>query len=119
MDLQTKSRSEETRPHTEHQWGVEELVLTRLMHLNAKLSGFVVGLCAAVGIFVATNWLVLKGGNVVGPHLSLLNQFLFGYKVTFLGSLIGSAYFMVGGFFLGYFIARTYNAFVDLRNGKA
>jgi len=119
MDSHVKSRPEDTRLHTEHQWGVEELVLTRLMHLNAKLSGFVVGLCAAIGIFVATNWLVLKGGNVVGPHLSLLNQFLVGYRVTFTGSLIGFAYFLVGGFFLGYFIARTYNAFVDLRNGKA
>ncbi|MFB3903306.1 MAG: hypothetical protein ACE15E_07625 [Acidobacteriota bacterium] len=119
MKFQVASRPEETRPHAEHEWGVEDLVLTRLMHLDAKLSGFVVGFCAAIGIFVATNWLVLKGGNVVGPHLSLLNQFLYGYRVTFVGSLIGSAYFLVGGFILGYFIARTYNAFVDLRNGKA
>lgn len=119
MHSQVKSESEETRAHTEHQWAVEELVLTRLMHLNAKLSGFVVGLCAAIGIFVATNWLVLKGGDVVGPHLSLLNQFLIGYQVTFTGSLIGFGYFLVGGFLLGYFIARTYNAFVDLRNGKS
>jgi hypothetical protein len=116
MDSQVKARHEETRPHVER---VEELVLTRLMHLNAKLSGFVVGLCAGIGIFVATNWLVLEGGTVVGPHLSLLNQFLIGYRVTFTGSLIGFAYFLVGGFFLGYFIAWMYNAFVDLRNGKA
>lgn len=119
MQSQVKSGIEGTRPHSEHQSAVEELVLTRLMRLNAKLSGFVVGLCAAIGIFVATNWLVIKGGDVVGPHLSLLNQFLIGYKVTFTGSLIGFGYFLVGGFFLGYFIARTYNAFVDFRNGKA
>jgi len=119
MDSQSKMAIERGHQTTEHQRVIEELVLTRLMHLNAKLSGFIVGVCAAIGIFVATNWLVLKGGDVVGPHLALLNQFLIGYEVTFTGSLIGFGYFLVGGFFLGYFIARTYNVFVDLRNGKA
>ncbi len=118
MDSQVKMAAEHSHRTTEHQRVVEDLVLTRLMHLNAKLSGFVVGVAAAIGIFVATNWLVLKGGEVVGPHLSLLNQFLIGYRVTFVGSLIGFSYFLIGGFLLGYFIARIYNTFVDLRNGK-
>jgi len=119
MDPHRSPVTGHSRANTEHHSAVEDLVLTRLMHLNAKLSGFVVGLTAAIGIFVATNWLVLKGGDVVGPHLSLLNQFLIGYRVTFAGSLIGFVYFLVGGFALGYFIARTYNAFVTIRNGKA
>jgi hypothetical protein len=47
-------------------------------------------------IFVGTNWLLIKGGQmtpngkyIVGPHLQLLSQFFIGYKVSFGGSIIG------------------------------
>ena len=42
----------------------------------------------ALGLFIATNWLVIKGGERVGPHLQLLSQYFIGYRVTFLGSFI-------------------------------
>lgn len=97
---------------------VEELVLTRLLRLNATIQGVVTGLVAGLGIFIATNWLVLKGGEVVGPHLSLLSQFFIGYRVTFVGSLIGFAYGFGAGFLTGYLVARMYNWLADLREGK-
>ena len=81
-----------TKP-TEH---LETVVMTRLLRLNAALHGVVTGLLLGLGIFVATNWLVLKGGPVVGPHLALLGQFFIGYRVTLLGSLIGFAYGFAG-----------------------
>jgi hypothetical protein len=95
---------------------VEQVVLTRLLRLNATVQGVVTGIVAGLGIFVATNWLVLKGGDVVGPHLGLLGQFFIGYKVSFVGSLIGFAYAFVTGFVIGYFIARIYNCIVDVRD---
>jgi hypothetical protein len=64
---------------------------------------------AGLGLFVATNWLIIKGGEVVGPHLALLGQFLPGYEVTFLGSVIGLAYGLVVGFVLGYGVSALYN----------
>ncbi|HWO41816.1 MAG TPA: hypothetical protein VNO43_08450 [Candidatus Eisenbacteria bacterium] len=88
---------------------LEEVVLTRVMRLNAIVHGVVIGLMAGLCVFIATNWLVLKGGAVVGPHLALLGQFFIGYRVTFLGSLIGFAYAFVCGFLLGYFVASLYN----------
>jgi hypothetical protein len=97
---------------------LEEIVLTRLLRLNAKVHGVVAGLVLGLAIFVATNWLVLKGGKVVGPHLALLGQFFIGYRVTFVGSLIGFAYAFVSGFVIGYFVAVMYNRLVDLREGK-
>jgi len=97
---------------------LEGVVLARLLRLNAALQGVVTGLVVGLGIFIATNWLVLKGGKVVGPHLSLLGQFFIGYRVTFIGSLIGSAYGFFFGFLFGYFVARMYNWIVDLREGK-
>ena len=96
----------------------EELVLTRLVRLNATLQGVVTGLVVGLGLFIATNWLILKGGEVVGPHLALLGQFFIGYQVTFLGSLIGFGYGFVIGFFAGYLMAGIYNWFVDLREGR-
>src|SRR5688500_6007640 len=94
---------------------LEQVVLTRLVRLNASVQGLVTGILCALGILIATNWLVLKGGDVVGPHLSLLGQFFFGYEVTFLGSLIGAAYGFALGFVVGYALARMYNLIVSLR----
>jgi hypothetical protein len=96
----------------------ESLVLTRVMRLNAIIQGVVTGLVAGLAIFIATNWLVLKGGTVVGPHLALLGQFFLGYRVTFVGSLIGFAYSFVLGFGVGYGVARMYNWLVDIRERR-
>ena len=97
---------------------LEQMVLTRALRLNATVQGIVTGLVAGLAIFVATNWLVLKGGAVVGPHLSLLGQFLIGYGVSFVGSLIGFAYGFVGGYLVGYTISRIYNWSVDRREHR-
>ena len=88
---------------------LEEIVFTRVLRLNAVVQGIVLGLLTGFIIFIATNWLVLKGGPVVGPHLSLLNQFFIGYRVSFLGSLVGFAYGSVVGFAVGYVVAVVYN----------
>jgi hypothetical protein len=97
---------------------LENVVLTRVMRLNANINGLVTGVMLALGIFVATNWLVLKGGDVVGPHLGLLGQFFIGYEVSFAGSLIGFAYGFAAGFLLGYLVARLYNWVADVRENK-
>jgi hypothetical protein len=96
---------------------LEKVILTRVVRLNAKVHGLVTGLVAGMLIFIATNWLVLKGGRQVGPHLALLGQFFIGYRVTFVGSLIGFAYAFACGFIIGYSIAWMYNRIADLRNG--
>lgn len=104
---------------------LEEIVVTRLLRLNAAVQGVVTGAVTGLIVFIATNWLILKGGPVgphgepvVGPHLSLLSQFFIGYRVTFVGSLIGFVYGFVAGFGIGYSIARLYNWLVDFREAK-
>jgi len=94
---------------------VEKIVMTRLLRVSAVVHGIVTGLIVGLGIFIATNWLVLKGGRVVGPHLFLLSQFFIGYRVTFVGSLIGFGYGFLLGFVLGYAIAWLYNHLLALR----
>jgi hypothetical protein len=94
---------------------IREAVLVELLYLNARLQGVVVGLLAGLAIFAATNWLILKGGDVVGPHLALLGQFFIGYRVSFFGSLIGFAYGFGIGYVCGYLAARLYNEIVRFR----
>lgn len=93
----------------------EKVLKDAVIRLNGHILGFVIGIIGALGIFVATNWLVLKGGEVVGPHLSLLGQFFIGYEVSFTGSLIGAAYGFVVGYLSGLIIGWIYNAVVFLK----
>ena len=97
---------------------LEQIVLLRVLRLNAVVHGVVAGLLVGLGIFIATNWLVIKGGETVGPHLALLGQFFIGYQVTFVGSLIGFGYGFISGFLIGYFIAAMYNRMADFRESK-
>lgn len=94
---------------------LEAVVLTRLLRLNATIHGVVFGLIGGLFIFIATIWLVLKGGNVVGPNLGLLRNFFIGYSVTVAGSFVGFFYGFLTGFLTGYFIATLYNWVIDLK----
>ena len=94
---------------TEPKESLDRAVAVRVLRLEALAQGVGYGLVVGLGVFVATNWLVLKGGSTVGPHLKLLSQFFIGYKVTFIGSLIGFAYGFACGFAAGYLVSIIYN----------
>jgi len=86
----------------------------KLLWLNVRLFTIAGGLLCGGGLFLATNWLVIKDGDRVGPHLTLLNQFFWGYSVTFKGSIVGFFYgLLVGGVFAG-LVAYIYNKLLDL-----
>ena len=93
----------------------DELLERAVLRLNGTILGIVFGILGAIGIFVATNWLVIKGGDPVGPHLSLLGQYFIGYSVTFVGSLIGMVYVFVVGYLVGRLVGVVYNLVVDVR----
>lgn len=88
---------------------------TRVIRLNGAILGIVAGLLSGFCVFLMTNILVLKGGAVVGPHMALLGQVFIGYRVTFVGSLIGFAYAAATGWVVGYTGAALYNLVVKLR----
>lgn len=94
----------------------EEKLLSGVLWLNAKVLGLALGLLFGLAVFIVTNWLVLKGGEPVGPHLQLLSQYFLGYRVTFLGSLIGFAYGFAVGTLSGALIGWIYNKIVAFRN---
>jgi len=98
-----------------HEDATERELRAAVLRLNARAWGVAVGLLLGTGLFLATNFLVLKGGPVVGPHLGLLGVYLPGYRVTFVGSLVGFAYLFVIGYLLGRLIGTVYNVLVDAR----
>jgi hypothetical protein len=66
----------------------DEKLFSSVLLLNAKVVGLALGLIFGLGIFVATNWLVIKGGDRVGPHLILLSQ----YFIRLPGNVRGEPY---------------------------
>ena len=94
----------------------EEKLFSNILLLKAQAMGLVLGLLCGLIIFIATNWLVIKGGKPVGPHLQLLSHFFIGYRVSFFGSLIGFAYGFAVGTLCGALIGWIYNKIVVFRN---
>lgn len=90
----------------------EKLIVQSLARLDGLALGIALGTVFALMIFLATNILILKGGEVVGPRLALLGQYFAGYEVSFTGSLIGVVYGFVSGFMLGWLIALLRNIVV-------
>ena len=93
----------------------ESVIRIRARRLSALASGLVAGALAGAGLFLATIWLVLKGGHPVGPHLALLGQFFIGYRVTTVGSLVGLGYGFLTGFVVFFAGAALYNWIADRR----
>jgi tetrahydromethanopterin S-methyltransferase subunit G len=80
-----------------------------VQRLSPKVFGWVVGILFGLSLFLATAILVLKGGVLVGLHLSQLAYFFPGYRVTGFGSLIGLFYGFAFGFVCGALFAVIYN----------
>jgi hypothetical protein len=82
--------------------------------LDALAMGVATGAVAGLAVGLATVWLVLKGGAVVGPNLSLLAQYFPGFSVSWTGAAIGLAYAAAVGFAAGWAYAALRN--VTLRH---
>ena len=93
---------------------VDRMIVESLAKLDGVALGVSLGVLFGLLMFVATNILILKGGDVVGPNLSLLEQYFIGYDVTFSGSVVGLIYGGFLGFACGWLIAALRNFVVAL-----
>lgn len=91
----------------------------RVVAIQAGVLALVCAVVGGLGLFLMTVWLVIKGGPRVGPHLSLLGQYLIGYSVTWAGSVVGLLYGALIGGILGWMIASIYNAVAKLRHNSS
>ncbi len=87
----------------------EPNIESTLLALNARAWGIAFGLVLGGGLFLATLFLVVRGGPNPGQHLQLLSAFFPGYRVTVLGSFLGFVYAFVVGYALGRVIGEVYN----------
>jgi protoporphyrinogen oxidase len=108
---------EEIREKIEFQPNVET-VKEALAQVFAKLDrlafGLSLGTVSGVLLFLATLILVLKGGDIVGPRLQLLENYFPAYTITLSGSLLGLAYGFLTGFIGGWGFAFLRNITVFL-----
>jgi hypothetical protein len=87
----------------------DQIVVRTFARLDSVALGCAIGAVAGASVFAATVILLIKGGDPVGPNLSLLNQYILYYSVTWKGSLIGAAGGFVIGFACGWAIAVLRN----------
>lgn len=79
------------------------------MKLNPKSAGLAGGILWGLTVFIATLWILVKGG---GYTLMKLAQFYIGYSVSVPGAFIGLIYGFVHGFIIGALFALLYNLFL-------
>jgi len=92
-----------------------ELIANAVARLRAGILAIVGGMLGGLGLFAATAWLLVRGGEHVGQHLQLLAQYYPGYAVSWSGALLGLFYGGVTGAVLGLAVGFLYNGIADLR----
>jgi len=76
------------------------------MKLNKRAFALTNAILWALIVFVATIYVLIKGG---GNTLVLLQQFFWGYNISFGGAILGLIYGFVWGFIYGWIFAWLYN----------
>jgi protoporphyrinogen oxidase len=88
---------------------IEELIRDAFARYDAVALGTAVGVVMGAGLFLATAFLMLRGGERVGANLSLLGQVLAGYGMTWPGAITGALEAGALGFGFGYVLAKAIN----------
>jgi len=86
-----------------------QLLRAVIARLRASVMAVTFGFVGGTGLFMLTAWLLVRGGDPVGPHLSLLNNYFPAYSVSWPGAFIGFAYGALVGALLGWSTAWLYN----------
>ena len=92
----------------------DNLIIQSLAKLDAIALGIAVGCQFGLVILLATNFLIYKGGDEIGPNLALLSHYFIGYEVTTSGSVVGCIYGFILGFVTGSMIAFLRNVIVTV-----
>lgn len=87
----------------------DALLIGAVARLRGRVMALVFGVVCACGLFVATAWLLVQGGEAVGTHLNLLSHYFPGYSVTWPGAFLGALYGGALGAVMGWCMASVYN----------
>ena len=97
----------------------DEALARAVAKLRSGVMATVFGMTCGFGLWVATLWLVIRGGENVGQHLGLLRFYFPGYSVTWGGAFIGLLYGALAGGLVGYVLAWIYNRLAERRRGRS
>ena len=92
----------------------DRAVLKTLARMDKLAFATAIGTVSGMSILIATFWLLIKGGEVVGPNLALLREYFLGYTVTVGGAFVGFGYSFFWGFFFGWLFAYLRNLVVGI-----
>ncbi|HYO47017.1 MAG TPA: hypothetical protein VEY33_10065 [Gemmatimonadota bacterium] len=95
------------------------LIEAAVARMRAGILAIVFAMMGGTGLFVATAWLLIKGGQNVGATLGLLGNYLPGYAVSWPGAIVGLAYGAAIGGVMGWSLARIYNRLARGRSSQA
>lgn len=88
---------------------LDQAIIRAFARLDKFAFAVSIGTVSGLAVFLATIILILKGGQIVGPTLSLLGQYFAGYAVTPAGALVGFGYAFLWGFIIGWLFAYLRN----------
>lgn len=94
---------------------IENSLQRSFARLHKRAFATAVGTSTGLALWGATLLLVVTGGEVGGPTLSLLNQFFWGYSVTGLGAVLGLIYGFIVGFTGGWFFGLLRNGLTAIQ----
>lgn len=87
-----------------------------IVPIGGNSLGLALGTVVAGSLILTTNWLVLRGTAEGSVHARLLDHFLPGYSITFLGSLIGAVQLFVFFYLSCLLWSWIYNGIISIRH---
>jgi len=94
----------------------EQTIIRRaVVRMRARIMAIVFGMVGGLGVWVATAWLLIRGGPNVGLHLSLLRNYMPGFGISWGGAFIGLFWGALFGALIGWVFAWVYNQVVERR----
>ena len=93
------------------------LLKPSVMRLHGTSLGLAMGAMAALGLFLSTAWLVVRGTAGESVHAALLSNYIPGYSVSIGGGLLGALELFIVVFIACFLLATVYNKLVEIRHG--
>lgn len=84
-------------------------LVTAFARMDKLAFAVALGVVAGLGTFLATLFLVFKGGETVGRNMQLLGEFFPGYTVSVEGAMVGFAYSFLWALLWGWTFAYLRN----------
>lgn len=97
---------------------MEGLDRTMLL-IDGNSLGIALGAAVSLGLFVTTNWLVIRGTARESVNAALLSNYLPGYTVSFPGSIIGMVEIFIIVYLVCALLSLIYNRITTLRRSGA